>query len=156
MSTKAWFVLVAAFACGSGCGNSKHAAGVACDSKAVSGLAGKLDKANGLNVDLADAKVQADIDAATKEVVGKKFAFDGCKFKSQGNDMVTFSASNSDAPTIECAMKGGEAGVKDFRDAAMKIGQDKVRLDVTGIVASNGSKYVPRLTMTDCEIATHD
>jgi len=73
------------------CGKSKPS-GVACDATAVNALAASLDKANGLNVDLQDAKIKADIATATKEITGKKFAFTGCKFSGQGNDEVWFAA----------------------------------------------------------------
>jgi hypothetical protein len=156
MKMNHWVSLVAAIAFGTSCGKSKHIDGVACDTKAVGALAASLDKANGIGVDLTNAKVKADIEAATKEVIGKTFAFDGCKFQSQGNDVVSFSAADSDTTRIECVMKDGEAGVSEFRRAAMKIGQDKLRLDVTGVIASHGNKDFARYKMTKCEISTHE
>jgi len=156
MTTNLWVSMVAALAFGAGCGKSKHADGVKCDAKAIGALAASLDKANGMNVDLGSDKVKAEIAAAAKDLTGKQFAFDGCKFHSQGNDLVTFSASDSEGATLECAMKGGEAGVTEFRHAAMKIGQDKLRLDVSGVIASHGEKPFARLGMTECEISTHD
>jgi hypothetical protein len=155
MKTNLWISMVAALAF-AGCGKSKHAAGVKCDAKAIGELAATLEKANGYNVDLTNDKVKADIATASKAITGKTFAFDGCKFSSQGNDIVTFSASDSDAATIHCAMKGGEQGVTEFRHAAMAIGQDKLKLDVSGVIASHGDKDFARLGMTECEISTHD
>jgi len=156
MTTNLWVSMVAALAFGAGCGKSKHADGVKCDAKAIGALAASLDKANGIGVDLTNDKVKAEIAAAAKDVTGKTFAFDGCKFHSQGNDTVSFSAADSDRPSLDCAMKGGEAGVTEFRHAAMKIGQDKVRLDVSGVIASHGDPQFARLGMTECEISTHD
>src|SRR5450432_1680342 len=105
----------------SACGKSKSSA-VACDATATNALAASLDKANGTHLGNAydDPKNKADMAAATKELTGKKFAFTGCKFDGQGNDMVSFTASNGDK-SINCHMKGGEDGVTKFRHAAMAI-----------------------------------
>jgi hypothetical protein len=138
-----------------GCHSSKHADGVACDAKAVKALAGSLDQANGIGLDLQDAKVKTDIAAATKELTGKTYAFTGCKFSSQGNDVVSFSASDGDK-SVDCHMKGGEEGVTKFRHAAMAVGQDKLKLDVSGVIAPDGDAHFPRLAMTACEIDAHE
>jgi hypothetical protein len=137
------------------CGKSKHIDSVPCDAKAVGDLAATLSKASGFGIDLTNDKAKADSAAAKTAMMGKQFAFTGCKFDSQGNDIVRFASSDSSA-SIECAMKGGEKGVTEFRHAAMKIGQDKLRLDVSGVIAATGTKDFPRVGMTDCEISTHD
>lgn len=129
--------------------------GPPCDAKALAALDASLDKANGINVDLSDAKVQAEIAAAKSSVTGTKVAFTGCTFRSQGNDEVSFGALTGDTD-ISCTMKGGDEAVTTFRHAAMKIGQDKVRLDVRGVVAMGGMKGFERLGLRDCEIAVHD
>jgi hypothetical protein len=78
---------------------------------------------------------------------GKQVAFAGCTFQGQGNDMVSFGPTGG-GPSVDCTMKGGEGAVKEFRTAAMKIGQDKLKLDVRGVVAKDALK--------DCEISVHD
>lgn len=140
------------------CGKSKHIDGVPCGAKAVGDLAATLSKASGFGIDLTNDKAKADIAAAKTAVMGKQLAFTGCKFDSQGNDIVRFASSDSSASSasIECTMKGGEKAVTEFRHAAMKIGQDKLKLDVSGVIAATGSKDFPRIGMTDCEISTHD
>ena len=79
---------------------------------------------------------------------GKQVAFAGCTFQGQGNDVVSFGPSGGGAQSIDCTMKGGESAVTEFRHAAMKIGQDKLKLDVRGTVVANAMK--------DCEITTRD
>ena len=82
---------------------------------------------------------------------GKQVAFAGCTFQGQGNDIVSFGESDGGGKSIDCAMKGGEGAVKAFREAAMKIGQDKLKLDVRGTVVAKDS-----VAMKDCEITTHE
>jgi len=147
-----WISVLAFAACGKG---GKHIDGVACDAKAVGDLAAKLDLASGVNVDLTNEKIKADIAAAKKDVMGKAFAFTGCKFQSQGNDQVSF-ASTDGTKSIRCTMKGGENGVTEFRHAAMKVGQDKLILDVSGTIGESGSKDFERVGMTNCEMVAHD
>ncbi len=137
------------------CGKAKHADGVACDAKAVGDLATSLDLASGMNVDLTSDKVKADIEKAKAAVIGKTFAFIGCKFDGQGNDKVDFASSDG-SKTVHCVMKDGEKGVTEFRHAAMKIGEAKLKLDVSGKIAATGSKDFPRIGMTDCEISAHE
>jgi len=143
-------IALSLFAC-----KSKHIDAVACDATAVNALAANLDKANGIGVDLQDPKNKADIANATKDLTGKKFAFTGCKFSMQGNDEVSFTASNGDK-SIGCHMKDGEEGVTKFRHAAMAIGQAKLRLDVSGTIESDKDAHFPRLAMTGCEIEAHE
>ena len=129
---------------------------VACDAAAITALGQSLDKANGLNVDLSDNKVQAEIEAAKANIIGKRFAFTGCTFARQGNDEVTFSATGTDVE-LNCAMQDGEAGVRAFRDKAMELGSvDKLRLDVRGEVALGGTKGFERLQMRKCTIDVHE
>lgn len=148
-----WITVLAVAACGKGGG--KHIDGVACDAKAIGDLAAKLDLASGINVDLTNDKVKADIAAAKKDIMGKTFAFTGCKFTSQGNDQVSFSSPDG-AKELRCTMKGGEHGVTEFRHAAMKVGQDKLKLDVQGTIGEAGSKDFERVGMTNCEIVAHE
>lgn len=129
--------------------------GPPCDAKAIAALDASLDMANGINVDLTKAGVQAEIAAAKAKVTGTKVAFTGCMFRSQGNDEVSFGAVTGDAE-ISCTMKGGSDAVTTFRRKAMKIGQDKVRLDITGQIAMGGMKDFERLGLRDCEISVHD
>lgn len=152
MKNALWISLLFVAACGS---KGKHIDGVACDAKAVGDLATKLDMASGINVDLQDKKVQADIEAAKKDVMGKTFAFTGCKFESQGNDQVNFASADG-GKSIHCTMKGGEKGVTEFRHAAMAVGQDKLKLDVVGTIGEAGTKNFERVGMTNCEIVAHD
>src|SRR3954467_3406347 len=128
-------------ACGKG---GKHIDGVACDAKAVGDLAAKLHLASGVNVDLTNDKIKADIAAAKKDVMGKTFSFTGCKFESQGNDQVRFASADG-TKSIQCTMKGGEKGVTEFRHAAMAVGQDKLKLDVSGTIAEAGSEHFERV-----------
>jgi len=79
---------------------------------------------------------------------GKQVALAGCTFQGQGNDVVSFGPSTGGGPSIDCTMKGGADAVKEFRTTAMKIGQDKLKLDVRGVVAKDAMK--------DCEISAHD
>ncbi len=137
------------------CGKSKHIDGVACDAKAVGDLATSLDLASGMGVDLTSDKVKADIEKAKAAVIGKTFAFTGCKFGSQGNDQVELASADG-SKMIHCVMKDGEKGVTELRHAAMKIGQDKLKLDVSGKIAATGSKDFPRIGMTDCEMSAHE
>ncbi|MEO8554535.1 MAG: hypothetical protein ABI678_31380 [Kofleriaceae bacterium] len=153
MNHALWISILALAACGKGGGT--HIDGVACDAKAVGDLAAKLDMASGINVDLTNEKVKADIAAAKKDVMGKTFAFTGCKFQSQGNDQVSFASSDG-SKSIQCTMKNGEKGVTEFRHAAMAVGQDKLKLDVSGTIAEAGSAHFERVGMTGCEIVAHD
>jgi hypothetical protein len=113
--------------------------GVACDAKAVQALKTSFEKANG-------------DDKAMKELSGKKLAFTGCSFDMQGNDMVYFKATASDA-TLECHMKGGKHGLDDFRHSAMSMNPDKMKLDIEATVGLDQDK---RLALTDCEVTARD
>ncbi len=139
-----------------GCGKSKGADAVACDVKALTTLSADLDKANGAHLDLTKDSVKADTAAAAKAITGKKYAFTGCSFFGQGNDAVSFSPAGAETPYIDCKMKGGQDAVTEFRHAAMKIGQAKLKLDVNAVVASAGDKDSARLQLTECEISAHD
>jgi hypothetical protein len=121
-------------------------------------LAKKLYLANGYNLDLTKPDVQKQIATAKTEVMGKKVALDGCFFKMQGNDRVTFAATADakDSEQIECVMAGGEDGNKKFRHAAMKFDMAKLRLDVKGTVAEHGQPPFKRIYLTECEIVPHD
>jgi hypothetical protein len=94
-----------------------------------------------------DAKALAGLSSSA----GKRLAFKGCSFQSQGNDVVAFGDATKNG-RIDCTMKGGEAAVKDFRHAAQAIGLDKLKLDVEGTVTADGDSVV----MKDCEISAHD
>ena len=114
-------------------------------------LAKQLDAANGLGMDLTDAKTQPAIDAAKAKVESKRFAFKDCKFSSQGNDTVSFAADAA-AADLGCVMSGGEDGVKKFRRAAMELDMKKLKLDVTGVV----KLHEDRLRLTECTITPHE
>ena len=128
---------------------------VACDAAAINALEKKLAMANGLNVDLQDKKVQAEIEAAKADIAGKRFAFTGCTFGSQGNDEVAFGATGTES-RLGCAMRGGEDGVTAFRNQAMTLDIEKPRLDVRGEIALHGMKDFERLQMTNCTIDAHE
>jgi hypothetical protein len=128
---------------------------VSCDAAAIAALDAELDKANCLNVDLSDKAITDACAATAKQVTGKTYAFKGCTFSSQGNDQVSFGATGTDK-TVHCTMKGGEAGVDSFRRSAMKLDMEKLRLDVTGVIAMSGDKNFERLQMTDCQITAHE
>lgn len=146
-------LLLSVAACGK---SSKKFDGVPCDDKALADLAASLDKANGIGVNLADDAVKADIEKAKAALIGKKYAFTGCKFSSQGNDEVSFTSFTSEKVDIRCSMKNGTDGVRDFRQAAMAIGQAKVKLDVAGEIAIGGEKPFERLALRNCEITAHE
>ena len=146
---------VSAAACSKTADSAPKAKGVACDAAAITSLAQSLDKANGLRVDLSDKAVQAEIEAAKASILGKRFAFTGCTFASQGNDEVSFGAVGTDKQ-LGCAMQGGEADVKAFRHKAMALDADKLRLDVRGEIALGGMKGFERLQMTKCSIDAHE
>jgi len=140
-----------------GCGtSSKKAAGVPCDAKALAALSAELDKANGIGLNIADEQIKKDVDAAKAAVLGKHYAFTGCTFASQGNDEVGFGAATGGEPSIDCTMKDGKDGVRTFRKEALEIGQDKVRLDVSGELAVGGMKGFERVGLRNCEISVHD
>jgi len=132
------------------------AASVPCDDKAIAALAADLDKANGIGVELSDTKAQAEIAKAKTALTGKQIAFTGCTFQGQGNDVVSFGSSSGAGKSIDCAMKGGADAVTEFRHAAMKIGQSKLKLDVSGTIALGGRPGIERLRLSACEIATHE
>jgi hypothetical protein len=83
------------------------------------------------------------------EGAGKPISLTGCTFSSQGNDIVAFSDTTSQARSIDCKMKGGHDAVTDFRHAAMKLDMKKLRLDVQGTVSGKDG-------LTDCEISPHE
>jgi hypothetical protein len=95
---------------------------------------------------------KATIDAAAKAAAGKQLSLDGCKFDMQGNDTVTFAVADSATTTVPCVMKGGADAVTTFRHGAMNIGQNKLLLDVSGVVTPHDGRFA----MTECEIVTHD
>ena len=139
---------------GAGCGKSAAKTQAApCDAKTIAELAANLDKANGIGVDLTDEKVKADIATAKAAITGKHLAFTGCAFHSQGNDVVSFAEAGGAGPSIDCTMKGGAQSVTEFRHAAMRIGQDKLKLDVSGDVGMGGMKGFERLGLVSCVIA---
>jgi hypothetical protein len=140
-------------ACGT---SSKKAEGVPCDLAALAALSAELNKANGIGLNIADDNIKKEVDAAKAAVLGKHYAFIGCTFVSQGNDEVGFGAATGGEPSIDCTMKDGKDGVTTFRRAAMKIGQDKVRLDVRGDLAVGGMKGFERVGLRNCEISVHD
>ncbi len=145
------FVLVVAAvmpACKSS--DARNAEGVPCATSAIEQFSTRLSAANGWGnlgkPELAAAKV---------ELTGKRFAFDGCVFTSQGNDQVSFAAT-ADGKQLTCIMAGGEEGVTRFRRAAMAFDLPKLRLDVRGTVNETGKGDFKRLDLIDCEIVPHE
>ncbi len=131
-----------------------------CEGPEMAELAKQVHLASGFGVDYSDAKAgQAIVDGAIAAIKGKRFAFSNCVFKSQGNDKVSF-APRADSPyeaQIECKMAGGEAGNEAFRNAAMTLDMEKLRLDVVGVVASyQDSHDFTRYTLTECKITPHE
>lgn len=160
-------LVVAVAACGKG-NNDDKASGkvvegtaasepsfVTCDAAKLDALAADFAKANCLDVDLSVKAITDACEVTKKQLMGKTYALKGCTFSHQGNDEVSFGATGTDK-TLGCVMKGGEAGVKDFRDSAMKLDMDKLRLDVIGVISVAGTKGFERLQMTDCRITAHD
>jgi len=126
-----------------------------CDAATIAKLSADLTKANCYNVDLT-VKANTDACAAMKtEMTGKRYALKDCAFLGQGNDEVSFATVGSDMP-LSCVMKGGQAGVTDFRHAAMKLDMGKLRLDITGVIGMAGMKGHEKLQMTECQITAHE
>lgn len=130
-------------------------AALPCDGPELETLAKDLDTAGGVGVDFSGSDAKATVEAAIAKIKGKRVAFKSCVFTSQGNDEVSFAAKK-DGHEITCRMAGGEAGNRDFRNAAMGFDQDKLRLDVVGVAASNGNANVERYILTDCTITPHE
>jgi hypothetical protein len=110
-----------------------------------------LADANGIGKNLGDAKVEKEIEAAKAKLTGKRYAFKNCKMTLQGGERVAFAATKT-ADDIDCYMAGGEAGMKDFRHAAMALDPEKMTLDVSGTIAARGD----RLEMTECKVTAHE
>ena len=128
---------------------------VPCEAAAFDALEADLTKANCFNVDLTDKAITDACEAMKKQITGKTYAFKGCTFSSQGNDEVSFGAPGSDKE-LHCIMKGGQAGVTEFRHAAMKYDMAKLRLDVVGVLTMGGTKGFERLQLAECQIAAHE
>jgi hypothetical protein len=127
-----------------------------CDVAAITALDADLDKANCVNVDLTKKEITDACAAKAKEITGKTYALEGCTFSSQGNDELHFGATGTDK-TVGCKMKGGKKGLDDFRHEAMKLDMNKLRIDLVGVVASNGEKEpFERLTLTECQMTAHE
>jgi hypothetical protein len=136
----------------SACKSAEGAGEVVPCERGATELASRLETANGLGLDRTDPKTQPAIDAARAGLEGKRFAFKDCHFDSQGSDTVSFAPKGS-SETITCVMAGGEAGNKEFRRAAMALDdQDKMKLDVSGVV----KRHEDKLALTDCTITPHD
>jgi hypothetical protein len=136
------------------CKSSSASDSVPCATGAVE-LTKRLAIANGYNMELSKPDVQKKIADAKAELIGKRFSFEGCAFKSQGNDEVSFAAT-AGADSIQCAMAGGAAGNKSFRHGAMAFELSKLRLDVVGTIQERGEAPFKRLQMTECEIVPHE
>jgi hypothetical protein len=147
------FVLAAVPACKS----SDASNSVPC-APGASELGAKLSLASGFNIDLTKPENTKKIEAAKADVLGKKFSFEGCYFKSQGNDMVRF-ASTKDGKyedSVECIVAGGKEGHTKFRRAAMEFDINKLRLDVTGTVKEHVDGQFKKIQLVDCEITPHE
>lgn len=143
---------VAAAACGKASG---AAAGVPCDAKVIEELSKNLDSANHLNVALSDKKAEKEGNDMAAKLKGKRYSFKGCTFAMQGNDELQFGAKGTDK-TLTCTMKGGEKGLDAFRHAAMKLDQDKMKLDITGVMGMGGMKDFESLQLTECQVTAHE
>jgi hypothetical protein len=150
-------LLALAFGCGNTTesGSNREPQPVPCDPGATE-LHSRLRLANGVGVDLGEAGVEDQVEAAKASLLGRSFAFTGCRFASQGNDTVNFAAS-SGADPIECVMVGGEQGNAEFRRAAVQLAFDKLRLDVRGtVVTRQGHFGRTSLTLGECTITPHE
>lgn len=148
----------AAAACGKGdkaAESAPKANYVPCEAAAFDALTADLEKANCLNVDLTDKAITDACEAMKKQISGKTYAFKGCTFSSQGNDEVSFGAPGTDKE-LHCIMKGGKAGVTEFRNAAMKLDMTKLRLDVVGVITMGGNKGFERLQLAECQIKAYE
>lgn len=114
-----------------------------------------LDRASGIGKTTSDPNVQKEIEAAKKSLVGKRFAFKGCKFSGQGGDSVSF-ADADEKYSRSCYMAGGEKGVDAFRKKAMKLDREKLKLDVSGTIAEYDHGPFKRLELTECKITAHE
>lgn len=149
MKTSLVLVLVAVMpACKSS--DARNAEGVPCATSAIEQFSTRLSAANGFG-DLG----KPELAAAKAAVTGKRFAFDGCVFTSQGSDQVSFAAT-AGGKQLTCIMAGGEEGVTRFRRAAMAFDLPKLRLDVRGTVNETGTGDFKRLDLVDCEIVPHE
>lgn len=124
-----------------------------CDGPEMEQLVQQLRDASGYG-DYDEAKEKA----AIASVNGRRFAFSGCAFKSQGNDTVTFApkADSTDKEEVKCRMAGGESGNRAFRDAAMNFDTSRLKLDVSGVAASDGSLNNVSYVLTGCSITPHE
>lgn len=141
-------LLVACTACKSS--DAHNAEDVPCATGALEQFSTRLSAANGWG-----GLGKPELATAKAELTGKRFAFDGCVFKSQGNDQVSFAA-DGDGKQLTCIMKGGEEGVTRFRRAATAFDLKKLRLDVSGTVNETGEGDFKRLDLVDCEIVPHE
>lgn len=143
---------IAAAACGK---SSAGPAAVQCDAKAIDELAKDIDTANGIRRSMSEEIAEKPMAEAKAKITGKTYAFKGCEFRMQGSDQVSFGASGTEKYLV-CRMKGREAGVKELRQAAMKLDLDKLKLDVRGKITLHGDKGFERLSLDDCTIAAHE
>lgn len=155
-------VLVTLVGGGAACSQGSKMDGKPCDAATFTALEKSLETANGYGLDIADAKIKAQVEGQQKALTGKKYTLTGCKFAGQGGDVVMFSASTEVKAdkgggelTLECTMKGGEGAVKDFRHKAMEMHREKLRLDVSGELGIIDSGF-KRLALKNCEIAVHE
>lgn len=121
----------------------------------ASELAAKLSLADGFGLDLSKPENEKKLAAVKAEIIGKKFAFEGCFFKGQGNDEVWF-AGTKDENSLQCAVAGGEEAHKKFRRAAMAFDLAKLRLDVSGVVKETVDNSFKRIRLVECEITPHE
>jgi len=146
-------LVTGAAACGKADGASSYKP---CDAKGIAELQASFDKTSPFSHDKNDKKAMEELEAETAKIKGQRYAFKGCTFAGQGGDEVTFGAPGT-GTTISCVMKDGEAGVDKFRHAGMALGVDvdKLRLDVSGVIAMAGSGDFERLQLTGCQISVH-
>ena len=146
-------LVIGAAACGKADGSASYKP---CDAKAITELSARLEKASPFGVDKSDKKAMAVYEAAKAKLTGKHYAFKGCTFATQGGDEIHFRAQGTDV-SLGCVMKGGEAGVTKLRHGAMglNVDEDKLRLDVSGVIGLAGEGDFSHLQLTGCSIAVH-
>jgi len=117
---------------------------VACETGALA-----YDKQRSIADGFGEDQSQPAIDAAKKAILGKQLAFKDCGFGSQGGDSIHFTAGDK---RIQCEMAGGEKGLDQFRQEAMKLDMAKLKLDIVATVAEHDG----HIELTGCKIKPHE
>jgi hypothetical protein len=128
---------------------------VACET-GVPELVKQLEAAQGFGQNLADPQVKQALEPKKAALLGKRYTFSNCAFKSQGNDEVAFAVTRDSTEDLDCVVAGGKDGHRAFRHAAMQFDMAKLELDVTGVIAEVGDPPFNRLKLAECEITPHE